>query len=246
LINPRQLAQVVSLIAVIEFCGYIAERLTGAKVGLLATGLLGGFASSTATYLNLAKTAKAQPDKLLVLVGACLLAIVSPLVLFMAIVSTASPNLLPHIAFPATAVIIVAGILGIMLGRRGHFPTEKLEERRNPLDLRGVIKLGALLSGLLVTSLLAQRYFGAAGIETVSFLGGLFELHGVTLADATLHASGSLETETAATALLLAVAASFVSKIAICWGLAPGRFAAIMTALLLLILSTGVLVAKFV
>lgn len=243
LLNFRQLAQVVALIAVIEFCGYIAERLAGAKVGLLATGLLGGFASSTAVFLNLSKKAKAQPEKLQVIVGACLLAIVSPLLLFMAIIAATSSSLLSSVSGPTTAAVICASVLGVAIGRRGHIATNGLEERRNPLDLRGVIRLGALLSVLLAASLLAQRIFGEAGINAVSFLGGLFELHGVTLADATLHATGALNSEATTQALFLAVGASFLSKITICWVLSPGRFALIMTGLLLVIFGAGGLTA---
>ncbi len=71
LVNPRKLAQVLVFIAIIQFGSYIAKRIAGARVGLLITGFLGGFVSSTVVFLDLARVAKNQPtsgDQFLALV----------------------------------------------------------------------------------------------------------------------------------------------------------------------------------
>jgi len=61
----------------------------------------------------------------------------------------------------------------------------------------------------------------------------------VTLATATLHAAQNLTNQEATLALLLAVVASFLSKLTILWTLSPVRFAGAMSAFLLLVLGAG-------
>jgi uncharacterized membrane protein (DUF4010 family) len=239
LINPRQLAQVIALIAAIEFCGYASERIVGARVGLLVTGFLGGFASSTAVFLSLSKAARREPEKIRSLLGACLLAIVSPLILFMMIIAASSPSLMPRLAPPIAMLAGTAAFLGILIGSRAAPLPRDSQEVRNPLDLRNLVKLALLICGLLLLSALMQRYAGAKGLSLVSFIAGLFELHGVTLATATVHAAQNLTDQEATQALLLAVLASFLSKLGIVWVLAPGRFAMAMSGLLTLIVIMG-------
>jgi uncharacterized membrane protein (DUF4010 family) len=239
LINPRQLAQVIALIAGIEFCGYASERFAGPRVGILVTGFLGGFASSTAVFLSLSKAARKQPDKLRSFLGACLLAIVSPLILFMMILAATSPNLVPLVGPSIFASAATAAFLGVLIGSRAAPLPVNQNEQRSPLDLRNLLKLGLFISGLLVLSALMQSYVGAKGMSVVSFVGGLFELHGVTLATATLHAAQNISNQDATQALLLAVLASFVSKLTISWMLAPSRFAWAISGLLAVIVSLG-------
>lgn len=245
LFNPRQLGQVVALIAAIEFCGYASERIAGPKLGILVTGFLGGFASSTAVFLSLCKAARQQPDKLRSLIAACLLAIVSPLILFLMIIAAASPDLLAPLSPPIVAAAICSACLGIVIGSRADPLPASQNVQRNPLDLRNLAKLGFFIAGLLTLSTLMQNYVGAKGMSVVSFVGGLFELHGVTLATATLHAAQNLSDQDAVEALLLAVLASFLSKLVIGWVLAPGRFAWAISGLLAIVLSIGGLVFAF-
>jgi uncharacterized membrane protein (DUF4010 family) len=239
LINPRQLAQVIALIAAIEFCGYASERIVGARVGLLVTGFLGGFASSTAVFLSMSKAAKREPQKIRSILGACLLATVSPLILFMMIIAATSPSLISWVGPSILSAAVMAAFLGIVIGSRAAPLPQDPGEARSPLDLRNLLKLAFLICGLLLFSALMQRYVGAEGLSVVSFIAGLFELHGVTLATATVHAAQNLSDQEATQALLLAVLASFVSKLGIAWVLSPGRFALAMSGLLIIIMVTG-------
>lgn len=239
LLNPRQLAQVMALIAAIEFSGYASERIAGPRLGILVTGLLGGFASSTAVYLSLSKAAQREPEKLRSLMGACLLAIVSPLLLCLTIIAATSPTLMSTVGPPLVAGGAVAAILGLIIGMRAVSPPSAPDEQRSPLDWRSLVKLGLFIAGLFILSALVQDLVGTKGISLVSFVGGLFELHGVTLATATLHAAQNLTNQEATLALLLAVVASFLSKLTILWTLSPVRFAGAMSAFLLLVLGAG-------
>jgi hypothetical protein len=63
----------------------------------------------------------------------------------------------------------------------------------------------------------AQRVFGPAGAQWVAMLGGLFDLHGVSLATAVLLRESHLALEAAGRAIGLAILASFLSKFGIRW-----------------------------
>jgi len=82
LINPKSLAQIMALIATLEFGGYVTERFAGQRVGLLATGFFGGFASSTAVFFTVTKMAKARPEAHRALIGAGLMATSATIILF--------------------------------------------------------------------------------------------------------------------------------------------------------------------
>lgn len=239
LINPRRFAQVVAMIALVQFGGYVAQRVAGARVGLLVTGFLGGLASSTAVFLNLSRTAKEHPDQQRALVGAAMLATASPLVLFAGIVAVTSPLLVPLAGTPVLVAAVCAGVLGLAVDRKRTQRLVRCGDQANPLDVKGVLKLGVLIFGLLLVSALAQRYFGGSGIGIVSLLGGFFELHGVTFAAATMHAGERISDSDAARALLLAVCASILSKVAISWVLAPVSFAATVTMLETVVVGCG-------
>lgn len=241
LINPRRLAQIMAMIAGLEFGGYAVERFAGPRIGLLATGFFGGLASSTAVFLNLAKMAKSRPEVRPGLLGAGLMATTSTVMLFVAITLVTAPQLGYSVGLPATVCLLVSGLLGFATSRNGKYFADKPDADRNPMDLRGAARLGFFVFGLLALSAIVKRTLGSDALMAVSFFGGLFELHGVTYANAALYVSGALTSSEASVTLLLALFASFFSKIVICWTLSFGRFALIMTGYLLIVVSSGLL-----
>jgi len=145
------------------------------------------------------------------------------------------------VGITAFVCALVAALLGLKVSNDNkHFADEK-EEKRNPIGLKGAAKLSFFIFGLLAISALVKRTLGSEALMIVSFISGLFELHGVTYANAALFVSGMLTAKEATIALLLALLASFISKIGICWIMNFGKFAAVMTGYLMLVLSSGIL-----
>ncbi len=244
LFNPRKLAQVIAMIAAVEFFGYVAQRLFGAKKGALVAGFLGGLASSTATFVTISRRQKSAGVFSRALAGAAMLATMSPLLLYLAILMSTSPQLLRMAGTPVAAAALLAGGLGVMIARRAKDGEALGDGSRSPLDVKGVVKFGTLIFTMLVATAVARRELGASGADVVAFVGGLFELHGITLANASMHAAGSVPDMEATQALLLAVIASLVSKVAIAWALAPGRFAVVITTLLTILAVCGAVVFR--
>jgi len=241
IVNLRKLGQIVAMIAAVEFGGYVVERLAGARIGRLATGFFGGLASSTAVFVGLPKVVKENPARLWVAVGSGLFACAATVTFYVGIVASASPALARAVAPAAGTAIVLSLVLGYLAGRRAGKQEEDAEDepKKSPLDVKGALKLGGLIFGFLALTALAQRTLGASAVDVVAFLGGLFELHGVSFASASLHAGGNLGAAEAAEALLLALAASFVSKIGILAALDRGRLAVAGGLALLVVLTAA-------
>src|SRR5579871_1837762 len=61
LFNPRNFGILMTMIAVIQFGGYLSIRLFGDRLGMAVTGILGGFISSTAVFTTLPKMLRDHP-----------------------------------------------------------------------------------------------------------------------------------------------------------------------------------------
>ncbi|MGH8490870.1 MAG: MgtC/SapB family protein, partial [Gammaproteobacteria bacterium] len=60
-INPYEMWWTVVLICALSFVGYFAQKLAGARRGVILTSLFGGLVSSTATTLSFSRQARAEP-----------------------------------------------------------------------------------------------------------------------------------------------------------------------------------------
>lgn len=109
----------------------------------------------------------------------------------------------------------------------------------NPLRIVSVLKLSLLIGSMLILVALGQHYAGTIGMELVVFLGGLVELHSVTLATAMLFLDGKFPLENADKTLALAILASFVTKYILLFALARNRFGLVTAGFLTLMLLAG-------
>jgi uncharacterized membrane protein (DUF4010 family) len=125
----------------------------------------------------------------------------------------AQPRLLPGVAAVAGAAIAaclpVAAWLVPRARREGAAP---LPEVRNPTDLRVALGFG-LAYGLvsLLAAVGAQR-LGDGALFAVAAVSGLTDVDAITLAVTRLHGVGDIGTDTATTAIAIAVVANLVFK----------------------------------
>ncbi|MCX6110436.1 MAG: MgtC/SapB family protein [Proteobacteria bacterium] len=239
LVNPRNMAQIMLLIAGVEFGGYMVERLAGPKIGSLATGFFGGLASSTTVFVTVSRMARADGKRTWTAISAGLAAVVATLILFVAIVIAASPVLFVSVALPALASALMAGIGAYFASRKAAGFALNGTDEASPLDISGILKLSAFVFGLLALAAVVKAQFGAEGVRIVAFVSGLFELHATALAAARLHQIANLTEVEATQTLLLAALASVISKLGICWTIGFGRFAVLMSIALTCIIAAG-------
>jgi uncharacterized membrane protein (DUF4010 family) len=101
------------------------------------------------------------------------------------------------------------------------------------------MSISIFLGITLVLIAVAKRFVGTEGMLLITFLGGLFEIHGITLATGLLYLQKQLPINVACLILYVAILASFISKFFLLWSLSPHRFALQTSLFLLVMIASG-------
>ncbi len=239
LFNPKRFGLLVAIIATMQFSGYVAIRIFGHHLGIIFMGFFGGLVSSTAVFATIPRFAANHPDQIRAAVAAALLALVGMLVEFTILVMTAAPALFLTIAPSVFVMIIVTIGIATAFYKKDH-SKQTLTTPPNPLDFKSITYLSLMIGGMIIIVAIAKQVLGLEGVQLISFLGGLFEIHGVSLATSALFMSGKLALIDARNALLLAIGASFITKYVFLWGIARNKFALITSLMLSIVIASGV------
>lgn len=243
LFNPRRLGILIIILSVMQFSGYVAMRIFGERLGVVLMGFFGGLASSTAVFATLPRFYREHVDLLRPIVAAAIYSVVAMLLELFVIVFVASSEVAITLLWPLIAMIAVGILIAFLLVHTKQKPEHGIiAVTMNPLDIKAILRLTAFLGGMLFLVALSGRYFGNEGIRWVSFLGGLFELHSISLATATMFSEHKLTLMDARYNLGIAVLATFFSKYLLLWGLARNRFAVLTSLVLMVILIAGIVV----
>jgi uncharacterized membrane protein (DUF4010 family) len=223
---------------------YVLAKSIGEKKGALIIGFCGGFVSSTAVLLSSARQANKNPENWRTLIGSTLAAKVAALVELLLIVGLVSPVLLQHVVVPAIVALLICAAALVLISRKAGDQKSHLS-LRSPLDWRGVLRLSFTLGAILALISLTERWLGDQATFAVSFLTGLFELHGVSLATATMFDGGHLSIEVASRSILFAIIASLIAKTSMSWIISRGVFSRALTVVcLLMIVTIGVFISQ--
>lgn len=236
--NPQRFGILVAIIASLQFLGYMMIRLFGERLGILFVGFFGGLVSSTAVFATLPTFLKGRPDRINMAVLAGILATVGMLVEFSIIQMIAASRLFLTVAIPVLAMVMIGLLSTIILFRRkpNH---HQFQEPQNPLDITAVIYLSAIIGGMLFLVAVAEHSLGIQAVQLITFFGGIFEIHGVSLANASLYINHHITLLSAHHNLLLALLASFIPKFVLPWALVRGRFAVMMSCFMTLMVAAG-------
>ncbi|MBN9149128.1 MULTISPECIES: DUF4010 domain-containing protein [unclassified Nitrobacter] len=210
-INPYQIWLLAIMIAVISFAGYVAVKAFGNRLGVFMAAVAGGLASSTATTLALARLAREHPSSSGLLSAGILVAGVV-MMLRAGIIAVALNRALLTSLLPA--LLTTAAVLGIgaaILWFR-NVEQESPELRiSNPLAVGTAVKLVALLAAVMLAAELVRQMFGGVGILVVAALSGVADVDALTISIARM-AGADVDFNTAARAIMIAIAVNTVSK----------------------------------
>lgn len=235
-LNPYVIWWMVVLIAALSFTGYVAVKLIGPRFGPLATGLLGGIASSTAVTLSFSRLARRSPGLAPSLAGGIAVASAVMYVRVLAIAVVVEPALLQALAVPVGTMAIVgaAGAMAVVGGR--GFEASAPTELPDPSEISTAIQFGLLLAAVLLLSHLAQQWIGVGGVYLVAAGAGVADVDATTLSMSRLagDATGGITPTVAATAVVIAMLANTLAKALMVAAIGGARVAARATSVLCL------------
>jgi uncharacterized membrane protein (DUF4010 family) len=214
-LNPREIWLMVVLVAGVGLAGWLLLRFAGRRHGAALAAVAGGLVSSTATTLVFARHAKAGGGPALA-ATMVLLSNLTMLMRLMLLTAIAQPRLLPGVAAVAGAAIAaslpVAARLVPRARREGAVP---LPEVRNPTDLRVALGFGLAYGVVSLLAAVGAQRLGDGALYAVAAVSGLTDVDAITLAVTRLHGIGDIGTDTATTAIAIAVVANLTFKAAV-------------------------------
>lgn len=212
--NPRDFWFMVVLISGLSFVGYWLVRALGAAHGVIAAGLVGGLASSTATTLSLARMTREGTAAPRAAAAGVIMANVVMLIRIALVLAAAAPSLLAPLALPLAAGAAAGGVFAFALWRLSSTEASSAVAVAvgNPFELKPALIFAGLLAAVSLASAVAADRMGDAGLYAVAFVSGLADVDAMTLSAARGTGSGAMALTAAASAILIAIAANILSK----------------------------------
>ena len=232
-INPQLVWRLTILVMAIIAAGYVLQRLVGARWGLPLAGLLGGFASSTATIASMGQRARDDAAVLPSAVAGAALSSVPTVVQLAIVLSVADLATLRILTAPLAAMGLVGAVYGGLFTLRAVAATDS--DRATQIAGRAFsVGTALLFAGLFcfiaVLVVLLQRAFGDAGALVGAVSGGFLDAHSSSASVAGLAAQQMLPHTVAANAIGLILTANTLAKLIFAriggrgffWRVAPG------------------------
>lgn len=225
-INLRELWLLTILVAGASFAGYVAVRVLGSDVGVLAGAAAGSLVSSTVVTAELGRRVRAGDTEATVAgAAAAVAAAISVGRVIVLIVLTAAP-IVPEAgpALAAAALAFVAGALLLYwLARSKHAGGDEAHVK-SPLDLGSVAQFALFLGAVIIIGRIVADAYGQAGLLPFAATTGLADVDAVALAAGSL-VRGGLDAAVGAHAVLVAVVVNTFSKGAIAFVAGGWRYA---------------------
>lgn len=210
-INPHRIWLFAIMIATISFCWLRRRQGVRQSTGVFMAAGAGGLASSTATTLALARLAREHPSSSGLLSAGILVASgVTDVAHRRNCLGAQWRTLSPLIPALLTAAAVLGIGAAVLWFRSVQQETPDLQIA-NPLEIGTAIKLAALLAAVMLAAELVRRIFGGIGVLVVAALSGVADVDAVTISMARM-AGGDVDPNTAAHAIMIAIAVNTVSK----------------------------------
>lgn len=217
-LNPQHIWWMVILVSGLSLAGYAALRFAGPGRGLLLTGFFGGIASSTATTLAFARRAHNNPEQHTPSAQVILIAntiLIVRLSLFVAIIA---PALLSNLLIPLGSALIAA--FAFLVWPRRHPENQTMDaplDIKNPAEISTALTFGLLYAAIQLASAWLTDHIGQQGIYVLAAVSGLSDLDAIALSTLHLGQQGTLDGNTVALAILIALCANMAFKAGLTW-----------------------------
>jgi uncharacterized membrane protein (DUF4010 family) len=235
-LNPYEIWLFAILIAAISFAGYVAVRLFGDRLGVIAAAFAGGLASSTATTLTLARLGRQEKGSARLLAGGILIAGMVMIIRVGVLAAVLNPQLLVPLAAPLGAAALVFAVVAAILLLRNPAGEPLDLKLTNPLQLGIALRFAAFIAVVTLATKLVGNLASGAGTLAVAAISGMVDVDAVTISMARL---GGVSAEIATQAILIVVAVNTIAKSGLAWWTGGPRIGAFIGAASLLALAAG-------
>lgn len=240
-INPREVWLIAIVLAGMSFAGYLAVKHLGPDRGVLAAGLAGGLASSTAVTVTNARNAALDGAAPRLLAAGVAMASAVMYVRVVVLAAAVNDAVFKAVVAPLAGAALAALALGIAAARRTRTEMQPDGAFRNPVEFRFVFGFAAVLATVMLLSHAVAERFGGAGSVLGAAVAGLVDVDAITIATARL-VPHLLDAETAAFAILVGVATDMLGKIGIGLVIGSRRFALEVAFVVLASLAAGAVI----
>ena len=212
-INLRELWMLTILVAGASFAGYVAVRVLGGDIGVLAGAAAGALVSSTVITAELGRRVRKRETHAAVAAAGAMLAAAVSVGRVIALVAVTGLSILPEAgpALVAALLAFVAGAFALRFFDREEAKGESGQSVKSPLDLLSVAQFALFLGAVIIVGRIVADAFGQAGLLPFAATAGLADVDAVALAAGSL-VRGGLDASAGAHAVLVAVAMNTLSK----------------------------------
>jgi uncharacterized membrane protein (DUF4010 family) len=219
LIALHLIFKIMALFATLELMSFLLFHFISGHRGLLLQGLLGGFISSTATYIQILGNEKFSKTNIHATLNALLLAKIAMLVEAIFIVlALIEHNVLMYITPFLVQLLALTGYLIWSLSKEDKSTTKSTSQLHvgfdHPIIWKNVLKLSALILILISTMHYLEKYLKLPEIISV-LLVSLFEAHSVLASVLIKYQSMKQVPENLEWILIMVLTGSTLSKMAL-------------------------------
>ena len=217
--NPHAIMEFVIAIFSISFVGNLAIHWLGAHYGLLLTGLMGGFASSTATIHTMGMVAKTQPQLADRAALGGVLSNIATLLQLMVLLQLLVPQVLLLFLQPMCCGLLGMCAYAVWVLVRAQ-PSAQMQVMTSDVDVfdwQSLLTLTAVVCGVSYASAALNALYGQYGLWLGAALSGLVDAHAIVPTVASLLSQDQLLAQAALMPLLMALSTNTLTKSLIAW-----------------------------
>jgi uncharacterized membrane protein (DUF4010 family) len=212
--NPHVILEFLVIIFSISIAGKLAVQLLGARYGLLLTGLIGGFASSTATIHSMGALAKAQPQLADRAALGGVLSNIATLLQLLVLLELIAPQVLKLFLQPLCFGLtgMLAYSLRLLYFAKPITPSSVEAKEGLDIDWQSLLTITALVCFVSYSTAALNAAYGQSGLWVGAALSGLVDAHAIVPTVAFLQTQSKLLLQDSLVPLLIALSANSLTK----------------------------------
>jgi uncharacterized membrane protein (DUF4010 family) len=216
-LNPYKAWLIVVIFVSLNFLAYFIEKFIGSRRSVLITGIIGGFASSTATAWYFSRKTSGSKKGGVVEASAILLAssIMFPRLLIWLFIL--DQQLLQMLWLPVTMFGLLGVGIGYWMSRQNREDEVEASPRQasNPINFKEAFVFAGIYIVIQLLVGYANEYFGDSGVYIASLIAGLTDIDAITISMAD-YQEKSIQIGVAGAAIILAAFSNTLIKYAFC------------------------------